>query len=98
MDYIEGNDPGTRCYSDMIEMFGLNSILHQIKKYEKLSFSEQKFDIITAFQICFNLHNCSERWEKEEWRFFLRDIKTYLKPGGQICLEFNMRDSDQSFC
>jgi cyclopropane fatty-acyl-phospholipid synthase-like methyltransferase len=72
--------------------------MHQIVKYEKLQLPEKKFDLITAFQICFNLHNSSERWGKEEWQFFLSDLKTYLKPDGQIYLQFNRRDDDQSFC
>ena len=82
----------------MIDMFALKRIMHRIVKYEKLPLLEKKFDLITAFQVCFNLHNSSERWEKEEWQFFLSDLKTYLKPDGQIYLHFNRRDIDQSFC
>jgi SAM-dependent methyltransferase len=98
VDFSEGNNLETKCYSDMIDMFALKRIMHRIVKYKKLPLFEKKFDLITAFQVCFNLHNSSERWEKEEWQFFLSDLKTYLKPDGQIYLHFNRRDSDQSFC
>ncbi len=97
MDFSVGNDPETKCYSDMIDMFVLKRIMHQIVKFEKLPLPEKKFDLITAFQICFNLHNSSERWEKEEWQFFLSELKTYLKPDGQIYFQFNKRDDDLSF-
>lgn len=98
LDFAKGDTPETKCYSDMIDMFALKRIMHKIVKHEKLPSFNKKFDLITAFQICFNLHNSPERWEKEEWQFFLSDLKNYLNPGGQIYLQFNRRDSDQSFC
>jgi 2-polyprenyl-3-methyl-5-hydroxy-6-metoxy-1,4-benzoquinol methylase len=51
MDFMEGNHSDTASYSEMIDMFGVERKLHRIERFEPLSFTERKFDLITAFQI-----------------------------------------------
>jgi SAM-dependent methyltransferase len=97
LDFIEGNDPDTKCYPDMVKLFGQQRRLYKIQRYKLLPSFEEKFDLITAFQICFACHNSPQRWKKEEWGFFLNDIKSHLNPGGQVYLDFNMEQSTQRF-
>ena len=33
-----------------------------------------KFDLITAYSICFNNHFNPDLWTKKEWEFFLMDL------------------------
>ena len=97
LDFEEGNHPESRCYGDMIQMFGLQRILHKIEKYKPLPPLGEPFDLVAAFPICFSLHNSSERWEKDEWQFFLQNLKSCIKTDGQVYLDFNRREDDRSF-
>ena len=50
----------------------------------------RKFDLITAFATAF--HGSLEhawRWGEKEWDFFLSDLESRLKPGGQIFFDLN---------
>jgi hypothetical protein len=49
-----------------------------------------RFDLVTAFQICFDRHPNGENWGVAEWDFFRRDVEDHLLlPGGRLMLEFN---------
>jgi hypothetical protein len=58
---------------------------------------DRKFDLITAFMICFNGHKSPHLWGKKEWEFFLQDVDQQLTPNGQICLGFNRENNGQFF-
>jgi hypothetical protein len=81
----------------MIKLFALQRRLHKIQKYKLLPSFEEKYDLVTAFQICFACHDSPQRWEKEEWGFFLNDVKSHLNPGGQVYLDFNREQCSQRF-
>jgi hypothetical protein len=36
LDFIEGNDPDTKCYFDMVNLFGQQRRLHKIQRYKLL--------------------------------------------------------------
>jgi SAM-dependent methyltransferase len=83
-------------YAEMIGMLGLQRVLCRVKAFEPLPDFERKFDLITAFMICFNGHKSPSLWGLSEWSFFLDDLQTRLNPGGRIVLGFN-REEDGSF-
>jgi SAM-dependent methyltransferase len=50
---------------------------------------EGKFDLITAFLVCFNNHKKSGTWHIKEWAFFIDDIQQHLYNGGRLFFELN---------
>jgi len=46
-----------------------------------------KFDVITAYLVCFNNHNRADVWGVAEWSFFLDDIARHLRHNGRLRLE-----------
>jgi SAM-dependent methyltransferase len=60
-----------------------------IQRFTPLPFSAERFDLITAYWICFNRHRQPDEWSVEEWRFFTEDALRCIRPGGRIFLELN---------
>lgn len=91
LDYAEGNQPDAECYEATLALLGQERVLHRIVKFEKLPHMGEAFDLITAYEICFNWHENKreQAWGIPEWQFFLRDLRTRLTPGGRIVLELN---------
>jgi len=57
----------------------------------------ERFDLVTAFSICFNGHKRANLWTSKEWAFFLNDLeKRFLRAGGEIFLGMNPEE-DGSF-
>jgi SAM-dependent methyltransferase len=76
-------------FREMIELLGLSRVIWRIQPYVRLPIFQKKFDLITAFMICFNGHKSPKLWGRKEWQFFVEDASTHLKPNGRICLSFN---------
>ena len=76
-------------YPEMTRMLGLKRIVWRIEAFKPLPASVGRYDLITAFMICFNNHNRPDVWTKAEWAFFLDDISRHLNPGGKLWLELN---------
>jgi len=83
-------------YAEMTRMLGLPRVIWRVNAFQRLPEFAHKFDLVTAFMICFNGHKSPALWGPEEWTFFLDDLETRLKPGGRIHLSFN-RENDGSF-
>lgn len=83
-------------FAEMMMMLGLTRVIWRIEPFVPLPQFERKFDLITAFMICFNGHKTPELWGPKEWTYFLDDLGTRLRPGGRICLGFN-HEEDGSF-
>jgi SAM-dependent methyltransferase len=47
------------------------------------------FDLITAYQVCFNKLGPRKMWSAREWAFFLNDAVRHLRPGGRLILDLN---------
>ena len=77
-------------YGELFELFGLKRMVWEINAYEPLPDLGERFDMVTAFSICFNAHKRSDLWTPKEWAFFLDDLeKRFLRPGGEIFLGMN---------
>jgi hypothetical protein len=67
----------------------------KIQAYTKINLNK-KYDLITAFMICFNGHKSSDLWHIKEWDFFLESLEeNNLLSGGKVFLSFN-EESDTS--
>lgn len=77
-------------YEDMFEVFGLKRVVWRIEAFEPLPELNERFDLVTAFSICFNGHKTEGLWTSKEWEFLLKDLKRrFLRPRGEIFLGMN---------
>jgi SAM-dependent methyltransferase len=76
-------------FTEMIKLLGVERVTWQIQPFVPLPDLKRKFDVITAYMICFNKHGSTDPWGVPEWNFFLNDLARYLSPGGRVWLELN---------
>jgi SAM-dependent methyltransferase len=76
-------------FREITRLLGVRRVVQRIQAFRPLPNFGQKFDLITAFMICFNNHKMPGLWGVPEWEFFLNDLAKYLKPRGRIWLELN---------
>ena len=82
-------------FGDLTRLLGVRRVIWQIKAFEPLP-DLGKFDLITAFLICFNRHKQANVWGVPEWGFFLDDLAKHLAPRGRVWLELN-QEHDGTF-
>jgi hypothetical protein len=84
-------------YGEMIDLLTLNRIEHRIEPFQLLPSLPHRFDVVTAFAICFNGHDTDALWGSNEWSFFLSDLqKNVLTEGGRVCLVLNREKSGET--
>jgi SAM-dependent methyltransferase len=76
-------------FREITNLLGVRRVVQQIQAFRSLPNFGQKFDLVTAFMICFNDHKMPGLWGVPEWEFFLDDLAKHLKPRGRIWLELN---------
>ena len=76
-------------FREITHLLGVRRVVQRIDAFHPLPNFGQKFDVVTAFMICFNNHKMPGLWGVPEWDFFLNDLAKYLKPRGRIWLELN---------
>jgi SAM-dependent methyltransferase len=80
-------------FAEITSLLGVRRVIQRIQAFRPLPGLGGKFDLITAFMICFNSHRRPNLWGVAEWNFFLDDIAKHLAPRGRVWLELN-RESD----
>jgi SAM-dependent methyltransferase len=76
-------------FGEITRLLGVRRVVQQIQAFHPLPTLGQKFDVITAFMICFNDHKMPGLWGVPEWEFFLNDLAKHLTPRGRVWLELN---------
>ena len=76
-------------FREITRLLGVRRVVQQIQAFRPLPNFGQKFDLITAFMICFNNHKMPELWGVPEWEFFLDDLAKHLTRRGRVWLELN---------
>ena len=76
-------------FGEITRLLGVRRVVQRIQAFRPLPNFGQKFDVITAFMICFNNHKMPGLWGVPEWEFFLDDLAKHLTPRGRIWLELN---------
>jgi len=84
-------------FAEMMSLLGLRRVVARVQPFVALPRFAEKFDLITAFMICFNGHKSPGLWRREEWSFFLDDLATQLSPRGRICLGFNQEEDGKLY-
>jgi len=78
-------------FNDMVRLFAIERVGCAITRGVRLpDFGGRKFDLITAWMICFNNHDNDEKiWVAKDWNFLLDDLADRLTPDGRIVLSLN---------
>ena len=83
--------------NEMIRLFGLRRVAGRIRAFVKLPDFGRKFDLITAFMICFNFPPKGSYWGVREWDFFLHDVTGMLTPDGRLLLSLNKQPDGKEY-
>jgi len=80
-----------RVYSEMLGALSIENRVSPllIERYVPMALPVSDLDLITAYWICFNRHRQPDEWGVAEWRFFVDDAQSHLRPGGVLHLELN---------
>jgi SAM-dependent methyltransferase len=76
-------------FRDVTSLLGVRRVVQRVEAFRPLRDLPGKFDLITAFMVCFNNHKQPNLWGVPEWEFFLHDLSKHLAPGGRVWLELN---------
>lgn len=89
-DVIGTDLPGDKLFRKAAEFLKVDRRDDIVEPMKPLPDFGKKFDLITAFQVCFNGHIEGNIWGEKEWDFFLEDLfKNHINTGGKIYLELN---------
>ena len=80
--------------NEMIALLKLRRVAWMIRPFVPLPGLGRRFDLITAFMICFNLPMNRPAWTAAEWDFLLDDLATRLRPRGRLVLSLNRQLDD----
>lgn len=76
--------------NEVAEILGIRRKVWTINAFEPLPNLDTRFDLVTAFMVCFNQHNQPGLWQAAEWEFFLTDLATnHLSDHGRVVLWLN---------
>ncbi|MDB2682723.1 class I SAM-dependent methyltransferase [Alphaproteobacteria bacterium] len=90
--------PGDELFKRVSEFLELDIRDVVIQPQSPLPDFKAKFDLVTAFQICFNGHKSDGLWGVDEWRFFLEDLyQNHMNEGGRVYLEFNYEPAHEGW-
>ena len=80
--------------NEMVALLGLRRVAWMIRPFVPLPGLGRRFDLITAFMICFNLPMNRPAWTPAEWDFLLDDLAARLRPRGRLVLSLNRQLDD----
>ena len=83
-------------FREMTHLLGVRRVVQRIEAFRPLPDLGRKFDLITAFMICFNNHKMPDLWKVPQWQFFIDDLAKHLTPRGRVWLELN-QEYDETF-
>lgn len=85
-------------YREITEFLRIDRQVCRVIPYKQLPDFGKKFDLITAFLVCFNDHDTPNVWGESEWDFFLKDLaRNQLRENGRVFLSLNAeRNGDYS--
>jgi SAM-dependent methyltransferase len=76
-------------FAEITRLLSVPRVIWRIHPFVPLPDLGKKFDLITAFMICFNNHKQADLWGAPEWEFFLNDLARHLTRRGCVWLELN---------
>jgi SAM-dependent methyltransferase len=87
--------PDNDLYTRIVQDLGISRYADYIQPCTDLP-TAQRYDLVTAFMICFNDHKTPQPWHIKEWDYFIDSVlRRNLLPGGRILLSFNSETPDE---
>ena len=83
-------------FREITQLLRVHRIVQRIEPFRPLPNLGRKFDLVTAFMVCFNEHKMPGLWKVPEWEFFLDDLAKHLTTRGRVWLELN-QEYDETF-
>ncbi|HSZ77361.1 MAG TPA: methyltransferase domain-containing protein [Chthoniobacterales bacterium] len=82
---------GDPIFNDMVRLLGIERVGFAVTRRVKLpEFGGRKFDLVTAWMICFNNYDRADTiWVADDWNFLLDDLSERLTPEGRIVFSMN---------
>jgi SAM-dependent methyltransferase len=92
---VLGLDLEDPIFNDILRVLQIERVPFRITRQEKLpDFGARKFDLITAWMICFNNYEQDDAiWGPQDWDYLLNDLTERLTPNGRILFYFNSQHS-----
>ena len=82
-------------YTETFSLLGFERYIHRIMPFQPLPNFREKFDLVTCFQICFNLYTLDNYdWGPGEWAYFIYDLVNQFGPTMDLFIGFNFHESD----
>jgi len=80
-----------RVYSELLGALSIDKRVAPllIERFVPMALHVGDLDLITAYWICFNRHRQPDEWGVAEWKFWIDDARSHLRPGGMLHLELN---------
>jgi SAM-dependent methyltransferase len=81
----------SRVYSEMLAALAIDKRVSPllIERFVPMALPASDLDLITAYWICFNRHRQPDEWSVSEWKSWIDDARSHLRPGGMLHLELN---------
>jgi SAM-dependent methyltransferase len=84
-------------YNEFTQFLRLDKRVSAVRAFQNLPDLGRRFDVVTAFAICFNNHDAPNLWGPDEWLFFLKDMAAnQLTTDGRVLLKMN-QEADGSY-
>ena len=86
-------------FTDLVRLFGVPRLGQPVRKQVPLpDFGGRKFDLITAWMICFNdFDREDEMWRGGDWAFLIDHLAERLTPDGRIIFSLNKQLDGQLY-
>lgn len=90
-------------FRETTALLGVRRVIARIEAQRSLPDFGEQFDLVTAHRICFqktvrDAHGHWLEWEREDWEYFLNDVRTrLLRADGRLLLDFNPRADGCTF-
>lgn len=94
------DSPDSDLYREITETLKLKRYEETIHAFQpiELNGGSSKYDLVTAFMICFNNHKSPGLWGTDEWKFFILELyRNHLKEDALIYLSFNQEENGMFF-
>ena len=90
-------------YDALVQLFGLERLIHRIEAFEPLPAFPHRFDLVSAQMVKFNVPSAASTrdslWDTGCWRFFLRDVgENLLADAGRLYLKLNRTGRNTRQC
>jgi hypothetical protein len=84
-------------YNEITQFLRVVRRVSAVRAFENLPDLGRRFDVVTAFAVCFNNHDAPDLWGPDEWLFFLKDLAANQLTGdGRVLLKMN-QEADEGY-